>query len=369
MTAWESWDRFADNCEKCATGECQFLAVTWAPHLGYEFIDLRDWHAPRRGNSGNLVPSDALLHLGPPAGEEQANLGWMIEEFKTLAAGTRDLLPQDGIRENWVVLLDAVRKSDSVSMRVVRQTTIFSIYATPEDIPKPYRPANVNFLPGVLAEIESRRKFGAVPEEIEFVHPCTPYDPAKALAGDFSPADKQRITYEVEIATVQMGTLKPKRDQFYRVLARVGLQQRNTFPRRDAAPVPSPSESPPPPLPPGGDSPIGATPPPEAQGAPATLSGDSPRVRKPRGIRVNGEFLKRLRTEYGSSLGRRCSQVEFADMLEVAHATYRKAENGDRIDEGVVEQIVERLNESWRQGDNPSSMLSAVTREQLTLPE
>jgi transcriptional regulator with XRE-family HTH domain len=99
----------------------------------------------------------------------------------------------------------------------------------------------------------------------------------------------------------------------------------------------------------------------------SALRGEVPSVRRrgrPKGIPVNGEFLRQRRMEYriedSKGLRERCSQEEFAQKLGVATSTYQEMEKGNRISEALLRQVAADLHVLFNR---------TITIDELTAPE
>jgi hypothetical protein len=182
--------------------EWKSLAITRSPYEGYKFINLLSDRAADEG---------------------------LVEEFKILANTTLTYLPQDGVREPWVIFLDAVRTSD----RTIKTVAYGELVIPAKSVRAERR------------TLELRQKSGADPSAVEFVtsrstlsleHPfslalaCAYLKSAdlmlwllrvfRANAESFEKGD-QRIA---SVATVQIGNFEPASHQLGRVLARLCLQ-------------------------------------------------------------------------------------------------------------------------------------------------
>jgi hypothetical protein len=211
MADRESWERLASEFASRAE-ETKSLAVRWSPDLGYDFIDvLRD----------------------------QADPG-AVQELKTLAAETRALFQQDGMREPWVILLDATRKFD----QTVKIASHSSLY-----LPKR------NILPA-LAGAASRQSVGAIPGCVKF-EPT----PARLRAPQFRrfpfcrferefpfrryqdsdldllPVEGEEFMYVAHFDAVQIGTPEPANHRLFRVIARYCLHRRSEMRQPATAPI------------------------------------------------------------------------------------------------------------------------------------
>jgi hypothetical protein len=226
MADRESLERLASEFTSRAE-ETKNLAVRWSPDLGYSFID-------------------ALKGSADPGA---------VQELKTLAADTRALLQQDGIRETWVVLLDAIRAFDQ-TVKVTSHSRL--------SLPRR------NILPA-LAGAASRQSVGAIPGRIRF-EPTPAHLQAPQFRRfpfcrfelefpfrryqdiDLLPVEGEEIMYVARFVTVQIGAPEPASHQLFRVIARYCLHRKSemrqvTTAGAAAPPAATPPAATPPPAP------------------------------------------------------------------------------------------------------------------------